>query len=76
MLFYYLSLLYLRFLFGDELNCHFVKKKKKAGGLRELNNINLKEFFGEKMTCTSQMFGFFCFKSPDSHHWLQQEATI
>jgi hypothetical protein len=34
MLFYYLSLLYLRFLFDDELNCHFVKNKKKAGGLR------------------------------------------
>jgi len=24
---------YLRFWFGDELNCHFVKKKKKKGGL-------------------------------------------
>jgi hypothetical protein len=32
MLFYYLSLLYLRFLFDDELNCHFVKNT--AGGMR------------------------------------------
>jgi hypothetical protein len=33
MLFFNLSLVYLRFWFGDELNCHLVKKKKKTGGL-------------------------------------------
>ncbi len=71
---------YLRFLFGDELNCHFVKKKKKKGGLGgevgETEQHQLEGFFWEKMIYTSQIFGFFCFKSPDSHHWLQQEATI
>jgi hypothetical protein len=57
-----------------------VKKKKKKGGLGgevgETEQHQLEGFFWEKMIYTSQIFGFFCFKSPDSHHWLQQEATI
>jgi len=50
MLFYYLSLVHVHFLFGDELNHHFVKKEKKKGGLGGggAKKKKLRIFFGKK----------------------------
>jgi hypothetical protein len=48
MLFFNISLVYLRFLFGDELNCHFVKKKKKTGGVEGTEQHQLEGVFWRK----------------------------